>query len=168
SHEHRDRDRHGNRECAPWRAGQRLHDDQREHREDHEAAEQRDQPRHRAHLGLNQVAERAPVAARRDKQHDEVLHRAGEYDAGQNPQHPRQVAHLRRKHRADQRSRAGDCREMVSEQYRLIGRHIVQSIVMPPCGGHPCRVQLHDLLRDEATVVTVSNQVNAQRGDNDP
>ena len=63
-------------------------------------------------------------------QHDEVLHGAGEHDAGEHPQRARQIAHLRREHGADQRAGAGDGREVVAEQHVAVGRHVVEPIVV--------------------------------------
>ncbi|MCY1226957.1 hypothetical protein D9M72_392100 [compost metagenome] len=172
AHEQRDRNRHRHREGAPRRIGQRLHHDQRQHRQDddhdHEAAEQRDHARDRAHLGLDQVAQRAAVAARGDKQHHEVLHRAGKHHAGQDPQHARHIAHLRGQHRADQRAGAGDGGEVVAEQHRLVGRHVVQAVVMAPGRRHAFGIELHHLVGDKAAVVAVGDQVDAERGNHDP
>ena len=94
-------------------------------------AEQRDQCPATVPISvLDQVAQRAAVAARRDEQDDEVLHRAGEHHAGQDPQRARQVAHLRGEHRADQRAGAGDGREVVAEQHVLVGGHVVEAVVV--------------------------------------
>ena len=41
------------------------------------------------------VAERATVTPRGKKQHRQVLHRAGEHDAGENPQRARHLENLR-------------------------------------------------------------------------
>ena len=95
---------------------------------------------------LDQVAQRAAVAARGDEQHDEVLHRAGEHDAGQDPQHAGQVAHLRRQHRADQRTRARDRGEVVAEQHVFVGRHIVEAVVVPHGRRRARRVELQHVL----------------------
>ena len=122
------------REGAPRAVGQRLDDDQRQHGEqdhhDHEGAEQRDHAGDQAELGADQLAERAAVAAHRDEQDHEVLHRAGEDHAGQDPEQARQVAHLRGEHGADQRAGAGDGREMVAEQHVAVGRDVVEPVVV--------------------------------------
>jgi hypothetical protein len=154
AHEDRDRYRRGDGERAPRRAGQRLHDDQREHREndhhDEERAEQRDHAGHEAELHLDQVAQRTAVAARRDEKHDEVLHRAREHDARENPQHAGRVAHLRGEHRADERPRACDRSEVVPEQHVLVGRHVVEAVVVPHGRGHAQPVELQHLAGDKA------------------
>ena len=87
-----------------------------------------------AELHLDHVAERPAVAAHRDEQDDEVLHRAGEHDAGEDPQRAGQVAHLRGEHGPDQRAGAGDGREVVAEQHVFVGRHVVQAVVVADGG----------------------------------
>ena len=82
-----------------------------------------------AHFRPDHVAERAAVAAGRDEEHDEILHRAGEDHADQQPQHAGQIAHLRREHRADQRAGAGDGREMVAEQHPFVGGHVIEPVI---------------------------------------
>ncbi|KAG1437335.1 hypothetical protein G6F56_013156 [Rhizopus delemar] len=90
---------------------QRLHHDQRQHGQDdhhdHEGAEQRDHAGDLTQLGLAQVTQRTAVAAGRDEENREVLHGAGEHHAGQDPQHARQITHLRGQHRADTGRAAG-------------------------------------------------------------
>ncbi|MCY1518644.1 hypothetical protein D9M68_533670 [compost metagenome] len=151
---------------------QRLDDDQRQHREDddhdHERAEQRDHAGDPAQLGLDQVAQRTAVAARRDEQDREVLHGAGEHDARQDPQHARQITHLRGQHRAHQRASAGDGGEVMAEQHVLIRRHVVQAVVVLPCRRHARGVQLEDLVGDESAVVPIGDQIHAYGGDHHP
>ncbi|MNS64272.1 hypothetical protein D3C72_973930 [compost metagenome] len=172
AHEERDGNGGGHREGAPRRMRQRLHHDQRQHGQDdhhdHEGAEQRDHARNLAQLGLHQVAQRTAVAASRDEQDREILHRAGEHHAGQDPQHAGQIAHLRGQHRADQRTRAGDGGEVVAEQHVLVGGHVVQAVVVLPCRRHARRVQLEHLARDEAAVITVCDQIYADGGNHHP
>ncbi len=79
--------------------------------------------------GADQVAERAAVAAGRNEENDEILHRAGEDDADQQPQRAGQIAHLRREHRADQRACPGDGREMMAEQHLFVGRHVIEPVI---------------------------------------
>ena len=87
-----------------------------------ERADQRDAAGDRAHLHLDHLAERAAVAPDRAEQDYEVLHRAGEHHADQNPERAGQITHLRRQHRPDQRPGARDGREMVTETtYLLVG-----------------------------------------------
>lgn len=68
---------------------------------------------------FNQFAKRTAIAAGRNKQHHKVLYRPSQHHAGEDPDHPRQVAHLRGEHRAHQRPRAGNGGKMVTEQHFL-------------------------------------------------
>ncbi|MNW95743.1 hypothetical protein D3C86_251650 [compost metagenome] len=172
AHEHRDRDGRHHRENAPRAFGQGFHHDQRQHREDddhdQEAAEQGNGAGHAAHFFTHHVAQGTAVAPGRHEQHHEVLHRARQHHAGNQPERAGQVAHLRGQHRADQRSGARDRGEVVTEKNVFVGRHIVQTIIVEHGGGGPTRVQLHHVVGDEQTVVTVRNQINGHSGDHDP
>ena len=88
----------------------------------------------RAHLAADHLAERPPVAPRREEQHQHVLNRAREHDADEDPQRARQVTHLRREHRPHQRPGAGDSCKVVPEQDAAFGRHVVEAVVAPPGG----------------------------------
>lgn len=172
AHEQRDGNGREDGEHAPGAVGQSLHHDQREHREDddhdQEGAEQRDGPGHLAHFLAHQLAQRAAVAAAGDEQDHEVLHRAGEDYAGDQPEGAGQVAHLRGKDRTDQRTGAGDGGEVVAEEDVLVGRDVVQAIVVEYRGSGAVGVQLHHLAGDEQAVVTVGDQVDGHRRHHDP
>ena len=88
-----------------------------------------------AHLAADHLAERAAVAPRREEQHQHVLHRAGEHHADEDPERARQVAHLRREHRADQRSGAGDGGEVMAEQDAAPPGGEAAAPAVPPPGG---------------------------------
>lgn len=141
--------------------GQGLDHDQRQHREDddhdQEATEQGDGARDAAHLLAHHVAQRATVAAGGEEQDHEVLHGTGQHHAGDQPQRAGQVAHLRGEYRADQRAGAGDGGEVVTEQNVLVGRDVVQAVVVEHRGGGSARVQLHHLGGDEQAVVAVGD-----------
>ncbi|MNC41625.1 hypothetical protein D3C75_903990 [compost metagenome] len=113
---------------------QRFNHDHRQHREDdnhdHETGHQRDDARGVAHLFFDQFAQRAPITARRDKQHHKILYRASQHHTRQQPKHAWQVPHLRGKHRPDERPRTRNRSKMVTEQHFLVGRNIVQPVVM--------------------------------------
>lgn len=108
---------------SPRTVGQRFHHDHRQDREDddhdHKAGHQRQDASGWPHLLFNQFAKRAAIATGRNKQHHKVLYRPRQHHAGEDPDHPRQVAHLRGKHRAHQRPRAGNGGKMVTEQHFL-------------------------------------------------
>ena len=73
--------------------------------------------RDRADLGARDVGERTAATTGRGPQDDHVVDGAGEADAADEPDQSRRVAELRREHGADERSRAGDRGEMVTEQH---------------------------------------------------
>jgi len=172
AHEQRHRNSRGDGEYAPRRVGERLDDDQRQHREDddhdHEGAEQGDDPRHPTLFLLDKVAERATVAPRGDEQDDEVLHRAREHHAGKDPQQAWQITHLGRQHRPDQRTGPGDCGEVMAVQHVLVRRHIVEPVVVAPGRRLAPRVQFEDARGDEQAVVAVRDQVDADRCHDQP
>ena len=172
AHEERDRDRHRDRERAPGRGGERLHDDQREDREqdDHDR-EDRDQGGHaadRADLVARHLPEALAVPAHREEQDHHVLHGAGEDDADDDPDRARQEAHLGGQHRADERAGAGDRREVVPEQDAPVGGLVVVPVVEPLGGRGALVVGAEHLLRDEARVEAVRDRVRAERGEEQP
>ena len=151
AHEHGGRNGDRDREGSPRAFAQRLHDDQPERRkdDDHDAerADESDAAGDRAHLHLHHFAEGAAVAPDRAEQDDEVLHRAGEHHADENPQRPGQVSHLRGQHRPDQRPGARDRREMVPEHDVFVGGHVVEAVVVA-FGRRQARIiQLENLRR---------------------
>ena len=71
---------------------------------------------HRADLACGDLGQRPAAAARRGPQDDEVVHRAGEAHAGDQPDEAGRVAELGREHGPDQRPGAGDGREVMAEE----------------------------------------------------
>ena len=104
-HEDRQRDSKGDGVGSPRAVGQRFHDDHRQYREDnhhdHKTGHQRNDARRWAHLFFHQFAKGTPIATGRNKQHHKVLHRPRQYHPGKQPDHTRQIAHLRRQHRSN-------------------------------------------------------------------
>jgi hypothetical protein len=172
AHEDRNRDRRRDRERAPRALGQGLDDNERQHGQDddhdHERAEQRDDARHRPEFGADQLTERAPIAAHGDEQDHEVLHRPGEHDASQDPHHARQVAHLRREDRPDERPRPGNGRKVVAIEHVLVGGNVVEPVVVAHRRCGPRRVELHHVPGDVEGVVAVGDQVDGDGRDHDP
>ena len=172
AHDQRDRDRCRDGEQSPRTAGERLDDDQAQHREDddhdREHADQRQRAGNRTQLHLDHLAERLAVAAYRSEQHDEVLHRAGDDDAGQDPQRSGQVAHLRGEDRADQRTGAGDRREMMTVEDDLVGRDVILAVVVSYRRRRPAVVEHQDFFGDELAVEPVGDEIDAQRSSHQP
>ena len=84
------------------------------------------------------------------KRIDEVLHGAAEHDADDEPERAGQIAELRGEHRADQRSGAGDGREMMAEEHPAVGRHEVAAVVEPLGRRGAPVVETEDTRREEA------------------
>src|SRR6202034_4218951 len=93
--------------------GERDDDDEQDRDGGHEAER-------RAELVARDLRERAAVAPRARDQDDEVLRRAPEDDAEEDPQEPRVEAELRREDRADERAGPADGGEMVTEEHPAI------------------------------------------------
>ncbi len=172
AHEHRDRDRRPDRERAPWALPQRVDDDEREHgdQDDHdrEHADQGGEAAERTDLLLRHLAERAAVVAEAAAENAEILHRAAEDDAGEDPERPGQIAELRRQRRPDQRARAGDGGEVVAEDDPAIGGNEVAAVV-DALGGSGIRgVEREELGGDEGAVEAVGDRVDRDRGDDEP
>ena len=64
-----------------------------------------------------------------DAEDHEVLHRAAEHDADDDPDHAGQIAELRGERRTDERSRAGDRGEVMAEDDPAVRRHEVAAVV---------------------------------------
>ena len=172
AHQDRERDGGGHGEQAPRAFRKRPHDDERQHRQDddhnHERPEQRDRAGNIAHFHPDQFAERAAVAAHRNEQDHEILHRAGKHDAGQDPERPGQIAHLRRQHRADERARPRDRREMMAEQDVAIGGNVIEAVGAAVRGGGAGGIDAEHRGRDIAGVETVGDQIDRDRRGHDP
>ena len=83
----------------------------------------------RADLGARDLGQRSAAAPRGGPQDDEVVHRPGQADAGDEPDQPGRVAELSRQHGTDQRARAGDRGEVMTEQHQPMRRMVVVAVV---------------------------------------
>ena len=172
AHEKRDRNRAKHSEGAPGASHQSLDHDESEYRENDDADQQYADPGDRAghwsHLRADHVAERAAIAPRGQEQDGHVLHGAGEDDAGENPQRSRQVAHLRREHRADQRARAGDGREVMAIEDVFVGWNVIEAVIAPHRRRRAAGIDAKHFVGDEQRVIAVGEEVDAHRGDDEP
>ena len=132
-HEQRDGDRHGDAEGAPRGCRQRVDDDEGKHREqddhDREDRQQGGRATHRADLFPYHLAQALAVAAHGEEQDHHVLDPSGEDHTGDDPDGARQVAHLGRQHRTDQRASPGDRREVVAQQDAAVCGLVVDAVV---------------------------------------
>ncbi len=165
--EDRDRDRRRDGRRGPRAVSHRVdhheaeHGDQDDH--DREHADQRDCAADGAELVTSHLAERAAVAPDRAKQRNEVLHAAAEHRAEHDPERAGQVTELRREGRADQRARARDRSEMVTEDDPAIGRHEVAAVAEPLGGRRARGIEREHLCGEKRTVEAVPERVHADR-----
>ena len=99
---------------------------------------------------------------------DHVLDRAGEHDAGHDPDGARQVAHLRCEHGAHQRAGAGDGGEVVAVEDAAVGDLEVRAVLQPLGRCRAGVVELQHAARDEAGVEPVGDEVGGDGGEEDP
>ncbi len=96
------------------------HRQQDDHDQQHR--DQRDEAAHFADLFARHLSERFAVAPHGREEDHEILHRAAEHRADDDPERAGQIAELRREHGPDQRSGSGDGGEMMAEDDPLVGR----------------------------------------------
>ncbi len=172
AHDQCDRDGADHGEAAPWAPLQRVHHHEGKDREDDDAdqkdADAGDAAGERTHLRADHVAERLAVSPGGQEEDGHVLHGAGEHDAGEDPQRAWQIAHLGGEYRADQRAGAGDGGEVVAEQHEMVGRHVVEAIIVAIGRRHPVRIDAEDPFRDVKSVKPVGDEVYTYGCDHQP
>src|SRR5205085_1825881 len=106
---------------------QSQHGDQNHHYEQDTC--QRCETTERTDLVARHLAQRPSVTPERVTQNHEILYAAAENGADHDPYGGWQIAELGCEHRADQRSRACNGREMMAKRNPSGGRHIVAAII---------------------------------------
>ena len=71
---------------------------------------------------------------------------------------------MRGQHRADQRTRPGDGRKVVSEDHPFVGRQKIPAIFQALCWRGALRVQRKNFRRDELAIEAISKGVRADGG----
>ncbi len=170
--QNRDGDGGRDRRGRPRAVLHRIDHDEAQHRDqddhDHHYADQRGDAADGAEFVARHLAERAAVASRREKQHDEVLYAAAQHRADQDPQRAGQVAELRGEGRPDQRAGAGDGGEVVTEHHPFVGGDEVTAVVEALGRRRAGRVERKYFSGDEGAVETVADGVDAHRRDDEP
>src|SRR4029078_1571759 len=87
--------------------------------------------RDRADFVLRHLPERFSVSPDARCEDHEILHRPTERDDNETPDHPGQKAELRRERWTNERSRARDRREMMTEDDPPVRRHVIASVIHP-------------------------------------
>ncbi len=116
----------------------------------------------RADLGACDLGQRSAAAPGGGPQDDEVVDRAGEADAGDEPDQPGRVAELRGEHGTDERAGAGDRGEMMTEQDQAMRRMVVVAVVANMRRRRPRVVERHDARRDERAVVAIGDRQDTE------
>ena len=171
---HSERDGNGAEqgEHAPRRFGQRLHDHQCQYREqndhDHQDRDHRQHAGERPDLLLRHLTQRLAIATDRSSKDDEVLDGPAEDYADHDPDGAGEVAELGREYRPYQRSGAGDGGEVMSEEHPARRGHEVAAVGESMRRRGARVVELHDLVREEAAVKAVGNDVGADGRDDHP
>ena len=172
AHQHRDRNRESDRHRSPRARLERVHDHEREHRDQHDHdAEHRDErgvSGDGADLFLRHLAERFAVAPNGRAEDDEVLHRAADHDADDDPQNARQIAELRGERGSHERTGPGDGGEVMAEHDPLVGGHEVATVGESFRGRLPLVVEREDFRGDEGAVEAIRDGVGADGGDEQP
>ncbi len=169
AHEQRNRNRRGDGEDSPRRFGERVHDHEREHGEqddhDRENRDHADDAGRGVQFLPHHLRERFAIAPHGRKENDEILHRAAEHHADQNPKRAGQIAELRRQHRTDQRARPRDGREVMPEDDPLVRLHEIFSVVVNFAGRRAAVVQRQHARGDPFGIKTIANGVSAEGRD---
>ncbi len=171
-HQQGDRNRHRDGEGTPRAVLQRIHHDQRNHRQ------QDDQNRDHRHIGddssqrpgffLGHFGKRLAVAPHRKQQDDEILHAAGKHRARNHPERSRQISKLSRQHWTDERARTRDGRKMMSEDHPLVGDQEIAAVFQSLGRRRAQRIDRKNLRGDESAVEPVPQRVATSRGRDQP
>src|ERR1700685_79491 len=172
AHQKSNGDSHGDGESSPRTRLQRIDDNQsadaEQDNQDRDHGDISDESAYAPGLFLRHLGERLAIAANREDQDDEVLHAAGKYRARQNPQSAGQIAELNRQHGPDQRPRACDGSEVMSEHYPLVGDQKITAILEALRWSGAPAIKGKNFDRDKAAVKEVSQRVAASRCRNQP
>src|SRR5262249_10105656 len=112
--------------------------------------------------------EGARVASQATAENAEVLHCSAEHHAEQDPERAREIPELRRQGRTDERSGAGDGREVMPEHHPAVGGNEIAAVVQALCRGRSRGVEREDARRDEGAVETVRERVAGDGRDDEP
>ena len=96
------------------------------------------------------------------------MHRTHHACANDNPRKARKVAPLRRKHRPDERSRAGNGGEMMPEEHRAMRRMIVNAIMEPVRGRHARIVEREHFCRNHARIEAIRHKKGRKGNKKEP
>ncbi len=136
--------------------------------DDEQHGDGRRQARDRPDLVPRDLRQRPAVAAHRGDENHEVLHRARQHRADNQPEKAGEKAELRGQHGAKQRARARNRGEMVAEEDPPVGGLEIRAVVETVRGRQAAIVQFEHALRKEAAVKPVRQDIEAGRGHHQP
>ena len=172
AHEQRDRDGQANRVETPCGLAQCVHDDEREDRDDDRHDEHGRDDRCRTseatQLLAGHLAQRNRAGTHREEQYEVVLNRAGKNHTDDDPNRARQVTHLGRQNRANQRASARDRSEVVAIQDATVSRHVVLAVILHFRRCCSTVIRLSDLTLDVLCIEAVRDQVGTDGRENQP
>ncbi len=123
---------------------------------------------HFADLFARNLAQRFAVAPHGREENHEVLYRASEHRADDDPQCSRKVAELCGQHGADERTRSGDGGEVVAEDDPFVGGLEIVAIAEAFGGSGPLVIEHHYARGDEFRIEAISERIGAGRGQHQP
>ena len=171
THDQCDRNGHADGEHGPRRGGHGLDGHKGEERHgDGGHDDQEDRQHHATELAhlVGHLAEGTAAALGGNPQHEHVLHGTGEDHAENDPQHGRQITHLSGQNRADERARAGNAGEVLSEKYAAIGAFEVGAIMHTLGRGGVRVIGAHDSNLNVIRIETVCDGIGADGHDHEP
>ncbi len=121
-----------------------------------------------ADLFLHHLPECFAAASDRGEKNDHIVNAAAERCADQDPERAGQKTKLRCQHRADQRSRTGDCRKMMPENHPTISRDVISAVVMQHSWGSPLVIEHEYFCCQPFAIETVANGSCAKPRHNNP
>ena len=168
-------DDEGHHQRAPDRQHRRrrldhhLRDDHTEHGVDHQ--QQQEDHHHEQAAGAaidhppGNGADRQPPVAHTGPHRRHVMHASNEDGAAHHPDKGRQPAPDDRNGRPDDGRRPRHRGEVVPPEHVLVGRHIVDAVLHGMRGRLVVRVELEDLLRNEARIDKITGCHEGKAGD---
>jgi hypothetical protein len=117
--------------------------------------------RDRSDLLARHLAERLAVSPDGRREDHEILHRAAQRHADDDPDDARQVAELRGERWSDEGSGTGDGGEMAAEDDPSIRRHVISAVFERPPAS-PGGVERKHFGRDQLAIETVCDGVAAK------
>jgi hypothetical protein len=121
-----------------------------------------------AHLFAGHLPERFSVPANRAEKNHEILDATAKGCACDQPKRAGKVSKLRCEGRADERSGAGDGREVMAEEHPFVGGHEVAAVVVPFRRGCARVVQCQNLGGNKSRIQAECYEITTKRRDHKP